>query len=786
MSERLSEEFFAADNSCDIDIAAGPGGWLAVYRSIPSVDDQHLEDFSRYTVSFKPGTNEDAWSGDFSEALRSLYLARSTEEGIEKIHLTTAERVTIPSLADGNRPIAVWGERNSETWQVKLWDQSGIESVYSTPNALRTPVACVDVEGTLWVAWEQTHPEGHKVSLMNSRESEPSWSSPGTSPAIGAGAEGDVWLAWEVTEGGRTDIWLKDGGFRGEPIKVPSDSSVNLNPDLAVADDGTILVVWESSPGWGRDHRFGLNREIRVARYEPASGSFSEIDGCDGGVIPVPKVAFQDFCRQNVVPITPKILASGMGLICTFRMFHPRGSKSFGWDIVETHLVEGLWSEPVAIGNGSGYPDSGYGICLWNDLLLTAAHRCDHLPQLTYAEEEGSERRPTQRARNHRVYLTSSPAFEPVGPRAPVVSRHRAEFVQEKGFDDPISQPKLRVPGQRRKLVWGDLHVHSTASKCMSANDGTPMDNIRWQRDVAFSGVITLTEHVEYMADQEFIRNADLIEGESCESCVVLYGVEWAKSPAHHTNFFCVSREIYDSLRSVLLKESYLMDVFRRVKNEFPPNSVVAIRHFHGESSDEFGVHGPRVTDTYDPAVEWAMEAVQTRLDAMRGTQEGEHQDFPANFLLDGARIGLVGGSDHCRDSKRKFCFTGFWVDELTPEAIFRAIRNRHTTAAASGKIALWMETQDGETAMGGEGETEPPVNLRISFAAGKPLKSLQIWKDGHLIDLDPPEGESGTVDFVDHEMSGIHCYLVRAESESKFDGIDVVAYSSPIWLEVR
>lgn len=209
------------------------------------------------------------------------------------------------------------------------------------------------------------------------------------------------------------------------------------------------------------------------------------------------------------------------------------------------------------------------------------------------------------------------------------------------------------------------------------------------------------------------IHIMDEVAAEASDDVVVLYGVEWAKYPAHHTNFFAYDREVFDRLRAIMLAESHLQQVFARIKAELPPESVVAIRHFHGMSGDPHGVDGERTAETYDQVVEWAMEAVQTRGDMM--SRPPLH--FPANFIAAGASIGLVGGSDHSRGGPRKFCLTGFWVKEVTPQAVFAALRRQRTIACASGKLAMWaIRTHD---------------TVQVEISSPTPLIHAALWRDG-------------------------------------------------------
>ena len=55
------------------------------------------------------------------------------------------------------------------------------------------------------------------------------------------------------------------------------------------------------------------------------------------------------------------------------------------------------------------------------------------------------------------------------------------------------------------------------------------------------------------------------MEPEAVENDMIpLYGVEWTKYPAHHTNFFCIDRQIFEQLRALLLNLDHLSAVYER------------------------------------------------------------------------------------------------------------------------------------------------------------------------------------------------------------------------------
>jgi len=307
---------------------------------------------------------------------------------------------------------------------------------------------------------------------------------------------------------------------------------------------------------------------------------------------------------------------------------------------------------------------------------------------------------------------------------------------------------------------------------------------VRFQREMLGCRVLCLTEHVEYMSYPEFTHVLDAVEAEAGDDCVALYGVEWGKKPAHHTNFYAIDRRVFCRLRGILLACDHLTSVYERIKRELPAGSVVAIRHFHGMNADEFGTSGPRVADTHDPELEPAMEAMQTRGNKMIADEQ--FPLFPSNFLNAGARVGLVGGSDHSRGKgPNHFCLTGFWVAGIGPAAVLDAIRSRRTIAAANGKVAIHA-TLAGEP-MGGCVSVSGPLRLRADVASAGTIRRVGLMRGGRMLAWTELAERSASVELVDREAApGRHWYAVTAEADSALREPPVLAHASPFFVELR
>jgi hypothetical protein len=123
------------------------------------------------------------------------------------------------------------------------------------------PSIAADAKGKLHSAYEAMDASGKTpdVWYVASADGGKSWSkpadisnSPGISmdPAIAAGKDGSVVVAFTDTSGGDThpDVWIvrsADGGKSwGKPVDVSNTPGESSAPDVKVAPDGTIHVIW--------------------------------------------------------------------------------------------------------------------------------------------------------------------------------------------------------------------------------------------------------------------------------------------------------------------------------------------------------------------------------------------------------------------------------------------------------------------------------------------------------------------------------------------------------------
>jgi hypothetical protein len=132
-------------------------------------------------------------------------------------------------------------------------------------------------------------------------------------------------------------------------------------------------------------------------------------------------------------------------------------------------------------------------------------------------------------------------------------------------------------------------------------------------------------------------------------------------------------------------------------------------------------------------------------------------------------------------------CLTGFWVDEVSGEAVFDALRNRRTIACANGKLAMWVHSNG--VGMGQVGRGESPVEIKASLASALPIGLVSFWADGRWVRHQVAEPGQTQLSFVDDRAGeGEHYYIVRAETQRSPQSPKgpIIGYSSPLGLTIE
>ncbi len=372
------------------------------------------------------------------------------------------------------------------------------------------------------------------------------------------------------------------------------------------------------------------------------------------------------------------------------------------------------------------------------------------------------------------------------------------------------------------RLFWGDLHAHSVIC------DGTlePREFYRWAREEAALDFAAITTH-DNMArfepsgrQEEWMLMRRLAE-EFTEpgAFVVLLGYEWSSHSRGHRGVFYAPGEpdpqVFSSLEGDAREVRELEEALgNRMALVVPHHTAwrkvffvpwnwskfirlrIPERYTWGEREGRlqrlveiYSDHGS--SESPDPS--FPITHGRPRLHYPRFMREDGCREGLGNYVREawaaGYRLGVVAGSDRHDYPLDPAVYsvpvhprglTGLWAEELTPEAVWSALWNRHVYGTTGARMVVQLEA-DG-LPMGSEYLGRRPPHIRgMVWGVGK--IRAELWRHDRtgyrILWLGEGEGEI-SLDLVDEDASGGVFYYIRAQQE---DGHK--AWSSPIWVEL-
>ena len=732
---------------------------------------------------FAPGHSERDLMARLGAGRFRVYAGTLTGDELNPVQLTESRTaIQDPAVAAfADQRLVTWGERLDQHFVVRAWTGAEAETVAPAPASLTRPTAAIDSDGHAWVAWQAFN--GDTCVVVVSRRRRDGWTPPvvasvaGQSawrPALRASVGQGVWLAWDAWTGHHFHVFARRiaaDGTLGPVTQVSDVPLLAMDADVAVDADDTAWLAWEQSTPWGDDHRFNITRQLVLAAVDPVGQTYWAQSPWTHGQVPIPIESFTySLSPENIVPVSPRLVAGPDGIELFFQRFRSSHQKDFGWRLERIVYAGSSWSEPETVSPFEGMPDTRYGVAPLPDSRRLLAHNAtEYIPMHTRERMDAGLPRlragsaPVDRERIE--LLTVAPPPKAAEPPLKV------EFAHYEGDRRPTPQARrdgrtITVGDQTYQLLWGDMHRHSHLSKCMSPNDGTPLQHFRWAVDHNRMDWWALTEHLEYLSYNEWRRVEETVAAFTSDGRFEpLFGFEWGNNPGH-TNIFYRDQQLGEELRALTLMSPSLEDLMERWDARMPAGEVLAARHFQGHRQ-------PDVFEGYRAKWEPSMEIIQTR---------GDQREWIETFLREGAKIGFLGASDHARHWHFAYCMTGVWATEPTREAIFDAIWQRRTVAA-SAKILLHTEVSG--IPMGAEGEVSGDPQVRVVAESAQPLRQIEVYRSGtlaHRESLDSP-----TLDWTwtdrGNPRSRNYYYVRLAAQPALPQSTPAVAYASPIWV---
>ncbi len=374
------------------------------------------------------------------------------------------------------------------------------------------------------------------------------------------------------------------------------------------------------------------------------------------------------------------------------------------------------------------------------------------------------------------------------------------EGVHRLSYRGTLSNP-IRVTANPRGPYWGDIHIHSRWS-----HDAIGRFPYEYARDVSGLDFAAVCDH-EVTAKRGWdtlLRYANELNDPGRFVTIVAWE-NTLGAPSGHYNTYCL-----DDGHEPMLMEDYGRDI-ERLNELLDPERCMTIPHHTGISWGHSSGGGPTVdfdklSESHTPVLEIYSHHGQSELYAPdhvnayefnRWHKEGRrtNRSIPGHFARDawraGKRLGVICSSDdHYGQGGMDFeGIAGVFAEDLTREAIWRAIRGRNCYGTTGERILLDLEING--TPMGQEmtARTGDPLEIRVEAHGTDNISRIVLFRlneyTGEYIEVF--EERPYTLDFemtITEQFGGPVMYYVRVQQEKMIQDRGVFAWSSPIWVD--
>ena len=692
------------------------------------------------------------WYDETADTSREIVLIEPCGDGMDYSTIVSADRLEGPVAPKEpvDTPTLAWIEKRENQWHLMLYENNEVKTVISRDGILRCPCVANSAKGLIFALESDRGPKTTQVEMVDSK-GKVFYTVAGREPVLCA-AGGGVVLCYEKSSADNVTLQLDffsgiDSGKTEHSVEL-SEGDYLLFADISWSENEKKLYISaESSPSWGDSNQIGLHRTIPTWSWKPGNDPLSL------GNLPIEERAFGSIGAENITPIKPFVLTEDGKPIVGFKQHRFTGFRGFGWDIFLCCRENDTWKEPYRISKEPTRSDSSFGL---------VSHDGKYYGLFPSHENDGGNG--SKMSEDNQVDFVSFDKDFKL-PRVEIPDEKKVEYRIPTPCKKVASDPaELDSPYEGRQLIWGDLHIHSIYSKCVSAVDGSPRDNIRFAREVLGCRVFAIAEHTPHTTGIESTWLYDQLESTAGDENVILYAMEPGIRNTRHMNLYSRDRETFKKLeRMIIAHDHRYPELLRQIREDLPHDSIYAMRHVHGNA-----IPDEQILQHFDPHFEVAMEAMQGRGDAMLGEWENSSK-FPNSFLDAGCKVGLVGGTDHFREwTPNHFCLTGFWVKEVTQDGVWEAIRNRYTFAMSDSRVAMVTRCQGapmGETVTLAKDE---PIKISVEASCAHNIKRVTLMRDGELLPWTDVNAKKASLELVDETAaSGKHWYVVTAQVDT-------------------
>ncbi len=284
------------------------------------------------------------------------------------------------------------------------------------------------------------------------------------------------------------------------------------------------------------------------------------------------------------------------------------------------------------------------------------------------------------------------------------------------------------------RVYWADLHGQSEET----VGSNTAEDYHRFARDDAALDAVGHQGN-DFQVTAENWAELQRLAREYTQPgrFVVLLGYEWSGNTAgggdHNVYYLRADEPIFRSCHA-LIPDKSTADSDRypieRLYEELRGREAIAIPHVGGRRAD-LSRHDPEVVPLVEIYSAWGLFewmlteslALGHRVGVVAGSDG--HKGRPGASHPGASQFGAYGG------------LTGIIAEELTPEAIFAALRARSCYATTGPRIVLRVQLNGAP--MGSEIAADGPVTLAVSVVGTAGIRSVEVLRGDEVVHVHGP-----------------------------------------------
>ena len=596
-------------------------------------------------------------------------------------------------------------------------------------------VACAGTD--VWVAWTRWAGRDYEIALRRYDAAKRELAAPlnvssdapadDSHPALAAGPKGELWIAWDRVE----------DGARGS--STPADLRASAVAKAVAPPRASVRVacVRVGESGEGGAPRVAWPRVAGTAGTAGAAGA-AATDAANGLLPGVPFLSLGGGRPQVAVATDGRV---AIATRCLAR--RGAGGRAYSFPVL-LHAIDGRGiGAPLSFEGSDGGLEEPALVCTAEATLV--AWQQDH-----HAENEaGSLMRPAsddhfQGLAPQRVLLVGTLAPSGLGlarvataavKGAPVVAADGvlvpAELCLAPIHFHPFADPaepiasgddhdRIQVGATTWTVFWGDLHRHSSVSRCSRGFEPGP--DGRWEqgRDVCLYDFMALTEHSGQVDARAWWRLDARGQLENTPDFCALAGFEWSSGLYGHENVILrggLSPFLSDQLKDT----STLPGLYAALD----PATALAIPHHPADLTRRTNFA------RCDPKLVRLVELYQ----AQRGSYEfdgcfkqSRQAQVEGCFGQDAAAlldVGFIASSDHGEGAS----YACVLSEKLDREHLFDALRARRTYGATVKGMLVDFRVDD--HGMGESFAAKGPRRVRLKVRGVRELADVVVFRDG-------------------------------------------------------